>query len=389
MQNIKKSQAAATVGLAAVLALGSFGIAGPAYAVTETEDNTGDQATQVVDEDNYKTYPVNVLAINGDRSGFTTTNTSIAVEKPTFSLGAGFVGGETIWSVLSSEVGPSHRDNTSDSNIKYWYLWDSAEYTTNETGLPKSNELTITSKTNGLYGGDVLYCVPVVYSINLNNTDLAQTEYLYYPGETPELPDLTGTRDGYVFTGWYTDADCTQSYEPAALAKQETYGTQTIEMNLYAGWEEESAATTAYTVKFDDCLESTTDDLVVEVEEGKALTEPNAPTCDGYQFAGWWLCEGSNYVSEWNFNDPVTSDMTLYAKWNEIPGTQDDAADGSDQNANNGSDSNDNQATTTEEKAESLPQTADGTLPLAAGTALLAGAAGLTAFGAYKKRKSL
>ena len=52
------------------------------------------------------------------------------------------------------------------------------------------------------------------------------------------------------------------------------------------------------------------------VKSGSKLTEPTKPTKEGYEFAGWYV--GSNYSKIWNFDDVVTSGMTLHAKW-EIP----------------------------------------------------------------------
>jgi uncharacterized repeat protein (TIGR02543 family) len=44
------------------------------------------------------------------------------------------------------------------------------------------------------------------------------------------------------------------------------------------------------------------------------LTEPTNPTRDGYDFAGWHTADLLN-APEYDFNTPVTSDLTLYAEW--------------------------------------------------------------------------
>ena len=54
------------------------------------------------------------------------------------------------------------------------------------------------------------------------------------------------------------------------------------------------------------------------VAKNKIVSEPAAPTRDGYTFLGWYTAEGE----KWDFaKDAVTADMTLYAKWtkNESP----------------------------------------------------------------------
>lgn len=49
------------------------------------------------------------------------------------------------------------------------------------------------------------------------------------------------------------------------------------------------------------------------VAKGKLISEPTAPTREGYTFLGWYTAEGE----KWDFaKDVVTADVTLYAKWN-------------------------------------------------------------------------
>ena len=48
------------------------------------------------------------------------------------------------------------------------------------------------------------------------------------------------------------------------------------------------------------------------VAKNKMVSEPAAPTRDGYTFLGWYTAEGE----KWDFaKNAVTADMTLYAKW--------------------------------------------------------------------------
>lgn len=65
-----------------------------------------------------------------------------------------------------------------------------------------------------------------------------------------------------------------------------------------------------YTVTFDSNGGSSVNSQTVN--EGNRVSQPSNPTKSGYNFGGW-LLNGSNY----NFNTPVTGNITLVAKWNQ------------------------------------------------------------------------
>ncbi|MBN3490784.1 InlB B-repeat-containing protein [Acholeplasma equirhinis] len=50
------------------------------------------------------------------------------------------------------------------------------------------------------------------------------------------------------------------------------------------------------------------------VEEGEKASKPADPTKDGFSFEYWYLIEGS----EFDFNTPITANITLSAKWEEV-----------------------------------------------------------------------
>lgn len=56
------------------------------------------------------------------------------------------------------------------------------------------------------------------------------------------------------------------------------------------------------------------------------ITAPAVPTRTGYIFGGWY--KENTCVNEWNFNDTVTGDITLYAKWTATPAVFTITADG-------------------------------------------------------------
>ena len=53
-----------------------------------------------------------------------------------------------------------------------------------------------------------------------------------------------------------------------------------------------------------------------EVEYGLTATKPDAPTLKGYTFAFWYLGDDEQNATAYDFNTPVTENITLTAKWN-------------------------------------------------------------------------
>lgn len=54
----------------------------------------------------------------------------------------------------------------------------------------------------------------------------------------------------------------------------------------------------------------------IEWSNQDKATEPTAPTADGYNFLGWYT--NAACTNQWNFNNIVPGDMTLYAKWEQV-----------------------------------------------------------------------
>ncbi|EAD5328236.1 LPXTG cell wall anchor domain-containing protein [Listeria monocytogenes] len=108
------------------------------------------------------------------------------------------------------------------------------------------------------------------------------------------------TKDGYTFTGWY-DAETGGNKWDFAANKMPAKN-----VTLYARF-----STNAYTATFDN--EGTTTTQAVDYDS--LLTEPTAPTKDGYTFDGWYDAETGG--TKWNFatNKMPAKNMTLYARF--------------------------------------------------------------------------
>ena len=73
------------------------------------------------------------------------------------------------------------------------------------------------------------------------------------------------------------------------------------------------SVTTKYSVGFNTNGGSYIADQIVE--KGQKVIRPTDPTKSGYTFAGWYA--DSALTSPFDFNTPITSETTLYAKWTE------------------------------------------------------------------------
>ena len=76
--------------------------------------------------------------------------------------------------------------------------------------------------------------------------------------------------------------------------------------------------TEVYTVTFDS-YGGTPVPPAQEVEYGHTATKPADPTLKGYTFAFWYLGEDEQNATAYDFDTPVTENITLTAKWHVTP----------------------------------------------------------------------
>ena len=70
------------------------------------------------------------------------------------------------------------------------------------------------------------------------------------------------------------------------------------------------------TVIFDSQGGNKIDPQMILLLRGQKVPDPGTPVCEGYIFDGWMV--GGNPYEIWNFNDGVTNNMGLYAKWKAV-----------------------------------------------------------------------
>lgn len=108
----------------------------------------------------------------------------------------------------------------------------------------------------------------------------------------PEDP----VKEGHEFLGWY-NGEVEYKFDEAVIAN----------IALKAKWE-----VCVYTVSFETGTEETIDSQ--SIKYNKKASQPEDPSKEGYTFGGWY-----NGDVKYNFDDAVKGDVTLVAKWDEIP----------------------------------------------------------------------
>ncbi|MCI8734485.1 MAG: InlB B-repeat-containing protein [Clostridia bacterium] len=116
---------------------------------------------------------------------------------------------------------------------------------------------------------------------------------------------------GYDFLGWYADESFQTPFDFNAPV--------TAPKTVYAHWilhvEEGKVA-----IMFDMHGHGEQVDAQ-SVNEGDKATKPDDPTCNGYEFIGWY--SDAECTKEFNFDSVLTEDTTIYAKWEKLHVTGD------------------------------------------------------------------
>ncbi len=114
----------------------------------------------------------------------------------------------------------------------------------------------------------------------------------------------------FLFTGWYADPECQESFDFSAPI--------TSDLNLYAGWEYAPDAR-PHTVIFLNFLGA--EPLPQTVSYGALASDPGVLTAKDYIFTGW--CIDPEGLLPFDFSTPITEERLLYAGWEYAPGGPD------------------------------------------------------------------
>ena len=138
-------------------------------------------------------------------------------------------------------------------------------------------------------------------TFNSNGGSLVENQTVAEDGTVSKPADPT--REGYTFTGWYSDEACTQIYDFASAV--------TGDLTLYAGWQENI---TYYTVTFNSNGGSPVESQTV-AEDG-TVSKPADPTNGDFDFDGWYI--DASCTTPYDFTTPVTGNLELFAGWKMV-----------------------------------------------------------------------
>ena len=110
------------------------------------------------------------------------------------------------------------------------------------------------------------------------------------------------SRAGYQFAGWQDAAGNQYAAGDAVTVDHD--------ITLTAQWNK------LVTVSFDLCGHGGANISSQTFVSGNKASEPTAPKEDGWVFGGWYTEKGCKY--RFSFDSAVTSDITLYAKWDRV-----------------------------------------------------------------------
>ena len=138
-------------------------------------------------------------------------------------------------------------------------------------------------------------------------------------GEKVSAPEGMPTKDGVTAQYWYNATLTTSSTSSTATSKPTAYDfntpvTSNITLKAYYG--------TTHKVTFSGISPS----VIVEVADGEKVARPTDPVKEGYTFKGWYSDKTAKTL--YNFDTPVTKDITLYAGFVNGEGVDEDEEEG-------------------------------------------------------------
>ena len=187
-----------------------------------------------------------------------------------------------------------------------WYA-DSALKTPFDFSTPITKDTTIYAKWTAAAD-------PVTYMVVFNSNGGGFVSAQSVKSGEKAVKPADPVKEGFTFGGWYKDSECKTAFD---------FNTPITELTMvYAKWNDPSAPESTPTPESDSSAHTVTfitnggsKVAAQKVAHGKKVTYPDEPTKEGYKFEGWY--SDSALTKPFEFNDPITDDIMVYAKWSE------------------------------------------------------------------------
>ena len=193
--------------------------------------------------------------------------------------------------------------DTDDVNVKKSYFSALARERYKTTKLLNSYNAEYTQKCTITFDEGYSY---LPENATVSNMPVDQTVNI---GQTIVVPPESPEATGYNFGGWMVNGEEDNTIVPGVEGAPYTAWGDTT---LVAKWEAKK-----YTVTFNSNGGTTTPEPQT-VAYGGTATKPADPTKTGHNFEYWYILNEDGSMTEYDFDKEVTSDITLYAKWDII-----------------------------------------------------------------------
>ena len=194
---------------------------------------------------------------------------------------------------------------TWDNHRFIGWEWSSNDYVPGDVIGGVTAPITVVAQWEPLYAVEIIYSYADVSG-----------EGMY---EEDDIVTINAGNRGseWVFMGW----DITSGGVTLAdsTSKKTTFAMPSGPVTITAIWHEFGAGDYDFPAETHEVMFNANGGHpahIEYVEDGEKVVEPTEPTRSGYDFLGWYTAETGGDL--WDFNDPITESIVLYAHWKDL-----------------------------------------------------------------------